>query len=50
MALVVVREAFFRKLSLEKLGALFKKSAVYATSLRVPLEMWPETLDDFWVY
>lgn len=50
MALVVVYEAFFGKLSREKLEALFKESAVYGTSLRIPPEMWPATLDDFWVY
>jgi uncharacterized protein (DUF2236 family) len=50
MALVVVHEAFFGKLNREKLEALFKESAVYATSLRMPPEMWPETLEDFWVY
>lgn len=50
MSLVVVHEAFFGKLSREKLEALFKESAIYGTSLRMPSEMWPATLDDFWVY
>ena len=50
MALIVVHEAFFGKLPRVKLEALFKESAVYATSLRMPPEMWPSTLDDFFVY
>jgi uncharacterized protein (DUF2236 family) len=50
MSLVVVHEAFFGKISHEKLEALFKESAIYGTSLRMPPEMWPATLDDFWVY
>lgn len=50
MALVVVHEAFFGKLSRERLDALYKESAIYGTSLRMPPEMWPATLDDFWVY
>jgi uncharacterized protein (DUF2236 family) len=50
MALVVVQEAFFGKLSREKLEALYKESAIYGTSLRMPPDMWPATLDDFWVY
>jgi uncharacterized protein (DUF2236 family) len=50
MALVVVHEAFFGKLPRAKLEALFKESAIYGTSLRMPPEMWPETLDDFFVY
>jgi uncharacterized protein (DUF2236 family) len=50
MSLVVVHEAFFGKLSREKLDALYKESAIYGTSLRMPSEMWPATLDDFWVY
>jgi uncharacterized protein (DUF2236 family) len=50
MSLVVVHEAFFGKLSREKLEALYKESAIYATSLRMPSEMWPATLDDFFAY
>jgi uncharacterized protein (DUF2236 family) len=50
MSLVVVHEAFFGKLSYEKLNALFKESAIYGTALRMPPEMWPATLEDFWVY
>ncbi|KAK2783141.1 hypothetical protein FQN53_009330 [Emmonsiellopsis sp. PD_33] len=32
---------------LEKQEALLKETAIYATSLRRPPEMWPKTLDDF---
>ena len=48
MSLIVVHEEFFGKLSTEKKEALFKESSVYATSLRMPTEMWPATLDEFW--
>jgi uncharacterized protein (DUF2236 family) len=50
MALVVVHETFFGKLSREKLDVLYKESAIYGTSLRMPPEEWPKTLDDFWAY
>ncbi|ETS75114.1 hypothetical protein PFICI_13598 [Pestalotiopsis fici W106-1] len=50
VSLVVVHEAFFGKLSREKQEALYKESAVYGTSLRMPPEMWPATLDAFWEY
>lgn len=50
MSLVVVHEAFFGKLSQEKLDALFLESGVYGTSLRMPPEMWPKTYDEFMVY
>jgi uncharacterized protein (DUF2236 family) len=50
MSPIVVHEAFFEKLSTEKKEALFKESSVYATSLRMPTEMWPATLDEFWKY
>jgi uncharacterized protein (DUF2236 family) len=50
VSLVVVHEAFFGKLSREKQEALYKESAVYGTSLRMPPDMWPPTLDAFWEY
>jgi len=50
VALVVVHETFFGKMSREKQEALYRESAVYGTSLRMPPEMWPATLDDFWAY
>jgi uncharacterized protein (DUF2236 family) len=50
VSLIVVHEAFFGKVSREKQEVLFRESAVYGTSLRMPPEMWPKTLDDFWAY
>jgi uncharacterized protein (DUF2236 family) len=50
VSFLVVHEAFFGKLSYEKMETLFKESAIYGTSLRMPPEMWPATLDDFWMY
>ena len=50
VAIVVVHEAIFRKLPQDLLEALYKESAVFGTSLRMPPEMWPATLGDFWTY
>ncbi|KAI1339199.1 hypothetical protein F5Y15DRAFT_423900 [Xylariaceae sp. FL0016] len=50
VSLIVVHEAFFGKVSREKQEQLFKEAAVYGTSLRMPPEMWPATLDEFWAY
>ncbi|KAI0019862.1 hypothetical protein F4780DRAFT_397531 [Xylariomycetidae sp. FL0641] len=50
VSLIVVHETFFGKVSREKQEELFRESAVYGTSLRMPPEMWPATLDDFWAY
>ncbi|KAI1814567.1 hypothetical protein GGS20DRAFT_403689 [Poronia punctata] len=50
VSLIVVHEAFFGKVSTERQEILFKESAVYGTSLRMPPEMWPATLEDFWKY
>lgn len=50
VSLVVVHELFLGKLSPEKQEALFRQSAVYGTSLRMPPEMWPESLEAFWAY
>jgi uncharacterized protein (DUF2236 family) len=50
VSLIIVHEAFFGKVSKARQEVMYKESAVYATSLRMPPEMWPETLDDFWVY
>ncbi|KAI8631710.1 hypothetical protein F5Y19DRAFT_402474 [Xylariaceae sp. FL1651] len=50
VSLVVVHETFFGKVSVEKQEKLYKEAAVYGTSLRMPPETWPETLDDFWAY
>lgn len=50
VALVVVQETFFEKFSQEMMEELYKEAAVYGTSLRMPPEMWPATLEDFWAY
>ncbi|KAI4597222.1 hypothetical protein KJ359_004735 [Pestalotiopsis sp. 9143b] len=50
VSLVVVHEAFFGKLPRDKQEALYRESAVYGTSLRMPPDMWPPTLDAFWEY
>lgn len=50
VSLIIVHETFFGKMPREKQEELFKESAVYGTSLRMPPEMWPATLDDFWAY
>lgn len=50
MSLVVVHKAIFGEVPLAKQEQLFRETAIYATSLRMPPEMWPKTLDDFWVY
>lgn len=50
VSLIVVHEAFFGKVPRARQEVLFKEAAVYATSLRMPSEMWPATLDEFWAY
>ncbi|KAL4898343.1 hypothetical protein BDV59DRAFT_197266 [Aspergillus ambiguus] len=50
VSVVVVHEAFFGKMASSKMEALYKESAVFGTSLRMPPEMWPATLDKFWAY
>ncbi len=50
VSLLVVHELVLGKLSPEKQEALFRQSAVYGTSLRMPPDMWPATLEDFWAY
>ncbi|KAH8682053.1 hypothetical protein BX600DRAFT_505677 [Xylariales sp. PMI_506] len=50
MSLIVVHEAFFGKMSREKQESLYKEAAVYGTSLRMPTDMWPKTLDEFHAY
>lgn len=50
VGVVLVHETFFGKLSTEKMDGLLKEAAVFGTSLRMPPEMWPATLDEFWQY
>lgn len=49
-SVILVREAFFGEIPRSEMEVLLKESAVFGTSLRMPLEMWPETLEDFWAY
>ncbi|TQV99276.1 hypothetical protein V2A60_004753 [Cordyceps javanica] len=50
VSLVAVHELVLGKLPRATQEALFRQSAVYGTSLRMPPEMWPESLDAFWAY
>lgn len=50
VSLVIVHETFFGKVSKARQEQWFREAGVYGTSLRMPPEMWPATLDDFWVY
>lgn len=50
VAFAVVHELVFGKLSKDQMETLFRESAVYGTSLRMPPEMWPASLDEFWEY
>lgn len=50
VSLLVVHDTMFGKLPDDKVEALFKQCAVFGTSLRMPPEMWPTTLYDFWIY
>jgi uncharacterized protein (DUF2236 family) len=50
VAILVVHETFFGDLPRDKIEALYRESAVFGTSLRMPPEMWPATLDEFWEY
>lgn len=50
VSFVWVHTAFFGELPQDRLEALFREFAVFGTSLRMPLEMWPATLDEFWAY
>jgi uncharacterized protein (DUF2236 family) len=47
MALIVVHETFIGKLSNATKHILFRESAIFATSLRMPLDMWPDTYETF---
>lgn len=50
MALIVVHETFIGELSDATKRILFKESAIFATSLRMPSDMWPDTYEDFQEY
>ncbi|KAI6545326.1 hypothetical protein MCOR12_007216 [Pyricularia oryzae] len=50
VSLVVVHETFFGKVSRGLQERWFREAGVYGTSLRMPPDMWPATLDAFWRY
>ncbi|KAL2803138.1 hypothetical protein BJX63DRAFT_440381 [Aspergillus granulosus] len=50
MSLVAVHEAFIGKMSEYTKRTLYKETAIFATSLRMPPEMWPKTYEDFCEY
>lgn len=50
MSLLKVHETFFGKMSDDVVERLFRETAIFGTSLRMPPEMWPATLDEFWEY
>lgn len=50
VSFVAVHNVFFGELSREQTETLFKEFAIFGTSLRMPPEMWPDTLDEFWEY
>ena len=50
MSLKMVHETFFRKLERREEERLFKEAAIYGTSLRMPTDWWPKTLEDFYKY
>lgn len=50
VAIIRVRETFFGRLSRDEMEALFRECAIFGTSLRMPPDMWPDTLEEFWKY
>ncbi|KAH0593572.1 hypothetical protein MHUMG1_08710 [Metarhizium humberi] len=50
VALVTVQDALLGGFTHDQMETLYREAAVYGTSLRMPPDMWPPTLDDFWAY
>ncbi|KAL3451583.1 hypothetical protein BJX65DRAFT_321401 [Aspergillus insuetus] len=50
MSFVAVNETFIGKMSEDTKRTLYKESAIFATSLRMPPDMWPKTYEDFLEY
>ncbi|TLS21610.1 uncharacterized protein PpBr36_09606 [Pyricularia pennisetigena] len=50
VSLITVHETFFGKVSRPLQERWFREAGVYGTSLRMPPDMWPATLDEFWRY
>lgn len=49
-SILIVHEAFFGDLTLDQKETMLRESAVFGTSLRMPPDMWPQSLDEFWAY
>lgn len=45
-----MHETFFGKMSTARMEQLYRESAVFGTSLRMPPDMWPPSLAAFWAY
>ncbi|KAL2862823.1 oxygenase MpaB family protein [Aspergillus lucknowensis] len=50
VSIIFVRETFFGRMDRAEMENLLRESAVFGTSLRMPPEMWPKTLEEFWEY
>lgn len=50
VAILIVQETFFRKLDRGEMLQVYKECSVFGASLRMPPDMWPDTLEDFWKY
>jgi uncharacterized protein (DUF2236 family) len=50
MSVKMVHEAFFHKLARNEEVRLYREAAIYGTSLKMPADWWPATLDDFYKY
>ncbi|KAL4916154.1 hypothetical protein BDW62DRAFT_218889 [Aspergillus aurantiobrunneus] len=50
VSIILVHEAFFGKMEKGEMENFLRESAVFGTSLRMPPEMWPASLEEFWEY
>ncbi|KAL4926370.1 oxygenase MpaB family protein [Aspergillus undulatus] len=50
VSIVLVREAFFGRMEKGEMQGLLRECAIFGTSLRMPPDMWPRDLDEFWKY
>ncbi|KAL4914907.1 hypothetical protein BDW62DRAFT_204127 [Aspergillus aurantiobrunneus] len=50
VAILRVRETFFGAMGADEMDGLFRECAIFGTSLRMPPETWPRSLDEFWSY
>ncbi|BCS17275.1 oxygenase MpaB family protein [Aspergillus puulaauensis] len=49
-SIVLVRETFFGKMEKAEMENMLRESAVFGTSLRMPPEMWFDSVEEFWEY